>query len=177
MLVRGNTSWTDMVITGRVMFTPGVNYISFARASAGFTNWHQLTITRSEMHIWRNVGGTTGSIGSISIGSPLIDNKWYTLKFVISGTQFTGYVDGVKYTDISDPTGETSGNIFLMSDDDHSTAGRHSSFDDIVVTNGDGSVTYISENFQSYPATANWTPTGGWSAEDSSHGTFAIVSE
>jgi hypothetical protein len=177
-LVRGDTTWTDMVITGRVMFTPEVSYVSFGRVSDG-GYFYQLVVSRAGMYIYKVASGGTDTHGVVTITPALVDNQWYTVRFVISGTQFTGYVDGVKYTDYTDSsgTGETQGNIFLQSDDDGITAGRHACFDDIVVTNGDGSVTYISEDFESYPLTTNWTPTGGWTPNNIGRGTFAIVSE
>jgi hypothetical protein len=144
-LVRGDTTWTDMVITGRVMFTPEVSYVSFGRVSDG-GYFYQLVVSRAGMYIYKVASGGTDTHGVVTITPALVDNQWYTVRFVISGTQFTG-------------------------------AGRHACFDDIVVTNGDGSVTYISEDFESYPLTTNWTPTGGWTPNNIGRGTFAIVSE
>lgn len=174
-LLRGLTTWSDMTITARVMFTPGVNYISLARASAGLTNFHQLVLTRSSMYVYQAIGATTSPHGITAIPVALQDNHWYTLKFVINGSTFTGYVDGVKYTDYTLADGETQGNVFILSDDDRTTAGRHASWDDIVVTDS-GSTTYFSDDFQSYPATANWTPNGGWNP-NAAKGTFSIVTE
>jgi len=136
-IYRGQPTWTDITISARVKMSAGSSYISIARFKNG-TNYHQLVLSPGapgSMHLYIAHNGGTSTVGSQPATANL--DQFYNLKVVFSGQNIKGYLDDVlivDYTDTLMDSHNNSGYAAITTDDNRTTALRHGTFDEIIVT-------------------------------------------